>query len=119
MSVVQLINRDCILYVAQASGSTDDYGNPTDTHSPVTTVCELQQVRRDEPDSQGELSDTQWLAFFHPDEDMGDRPSANKLEVEGNVYEFVGAPWLARYPRSQTDSHIEAGLRWTRTVVGS
>jgi hypothetical protein len=114
-----LINRECVLYLAGSEASTDEYGNATDSFTPVETVCELQQQRRDEPGTEGEYSDTRWMAFFLPGESMGSKPTANVLTVEGDAYEFVGDPWLARDPGTKQASHWEVSLRRTATEVGS
>lgn len=109
MPVATLINRSCTL-LRRSEGDADDYGNEVATDTPVSTVCEIQQRQRDEDDQMGELSDTLWTVFFLPTEtvDTGDG-----LVVDGETYEMVGEPWVARNPMTQTNSHIEAVMRRT------
>ena len=105
MSLAQLINRDCTLLRRTPSG-TDELGNEIQTDDVVETVIELQQRRADEHDNT--VSDTDWIGFFLPGEDVR---SGDAVVVDGQKYEVVGDPALWRNPRTQTMSHIEAGLR--------
>lgn len=109
MSIATLVNRSCTL-LQRSEGAEDDYGNPIKVDTSVETVVELQQRRSDEPDDQGELSDETWVAYFLPTESVN---SGDGLVVDGETYEVVGDPWLARNPRTQAASHIEATLRRT------
>jgi hypothetical protein len=105
--LAQLINRECLL-LRRVPGSTDELGNVIQTDDAVETVVELQQRRTDEHDNT--VSDTDWVAFFLPTEDVR---SGDAVLVDGFKYEVVGDPWEARNPRTQAASHIEAGLRRT------
>lgn len=93
-----------------STGATDDRGDAVPDTDEVATVCELQQERRQEKDQQGELSDTQWVAYFLPGEDLS---TADALIVDGQEFELVGDPWQARSPRTQEVSHVEVTLRRT------
>lgn len=106
----QLINTPCTILSRTDGGGQDDYGNETDTTTEVETVCELQQTRRDEPDAQGELSDTTWQLFLPASTEIS---TGDSVMVDGVVYELVGAPWPARNPRTRTVSHVEATVRRT------
>lgn len=103
----QLINRSCVLLRRSASG-TDELGNEIQADDAVETVIELQRRAADEHDNT--VSDTDWVAFFLPTEDVR---SGDAVVVDGFKYEVVGDPALWRNPRTQVDSHLEAGLRRT------
>lgn len=71
------------------------------------------QVRRasEEPDTQGELSDTAWVGFFPSGTELS---TGDAIRVEGlGTLELVGDPWDVRSPRTQTVHHVEAPLRQT------
>lgn len=104
----QLLNRPCTITSRTASGEIDESGDETYTPTTVETVCELQQRRRDEPDAQGEFSDTDWLIFLPAGTAID---TSDTVTVDGVTYEVVGDPWPARNPRTQTVSHVEASLR--------
>lgn len=110
-----LINRPCTLRISTGETDTDGLGNEYAELDDVETVCELQQLTREEEGNQGELSDTGWRAFFLPAEEMGDNPTGNQLVVDGDVYEFVGAPEHKRNPRTQLLEQWEVTLRHTGT----
>lgn len=75
-------------------------------------MCELQQVPRrsvsGEPAAHPDVSDSLWLLVLPADTliDTGDA-----VIVDGHRYEVSGEPWVARNPRTQAVSHIEASLR--------
>ncbi len=110
MSLAKLINRPCVITRRQDSDTDDDYGNEIPDEDLVDTVCELQQRRRDEPDDQGETSDTTWALFLLPDTLIG---TADTITVDDVEYELIGAPWEARNPRTQVVTHLEATVRRT------
>lgn len=116
MSLSKLLNRTCTLILRDLSGTVDDYGNPVPSERTITTVCELQQRQRTEPGDQGEVSDTTWLLVLPAGTtiDTGDA-----VEVAGERYELVGAPWPARNPRTGLESHVEATVRRTAGGQGS
>lgn len=110
MTIAQLINRPCT--ITRGVTSDDDFGldAPPSAGATVSTVCELQQQQRAEDASQGEVSRTEWIGFFPPGEIIN---PADTIAVDGLKFEVIGAPWIARNPRTQTDSHVEATLRRT------
>lgn len=111
MSLSTLISRPCVIVYRSESGDTDDYGNDLPTETRVDSVCEVQQVRRDEPGDQGETSDTRWDGFFLPGTDLR---TADAVEVEGiGTFELVGDPWEADSGSSGVH-HAEASLRLVR-----
>ena len=104
----QLINRDCTILRRSASGSEDDYGNEIQTDHVEQTVVEIQQrVRKEHDDA---VADTDWIGFFLPGEDV---QSGDAIVLDGHKFEVVGDPWPVRNPRTQAESHVEAGLRRT------
>lgn len=110
MSITSLINRTCTIVSRSAGGDVDEYGGEVLTETSTTTVCELQQRRADERELQGESSDDRWIAFLNPDEEI---ETADILIVDGQKFEVVGDPWVARNPRTRENSHIEVQLRRT------
>lgn len=110
MSLAALLNRPITVIRRSTSGSTDDFGNDQPTESLIQTVGELQQRRRDEPDAEGELSDTQWTLFLPAGTDIA---TGDAIVCDGLIYELVGDPWDVRNPRLQAQSHIECTLRRT------
>ena len=105
-----MINRTCTVIRRSESGSTDDYGNDVATETTSVTVCELQQLRRDEKEDSGEVSRDTWTVFFHADEDI---ETGDAVVVDGQTFELIGDPWEARNPRTGVTSHIEATARRT------
>lgn len=110
MTIAKLINRPCT--ITRGIISDDDFGLDAAPApgATVTTVCEIQQRQRTENGEDGEVSRTDWIGFFLPDETLH---TADKVTVDSLVYEVVGDPWMARHPLAQTDSHMEASLRRT------
>lgn len=108
--LTDLLNLPVTLVQRDESGDADERGNDIPTETLVETVGELQQRRRREPDDAGELSDADWLLILPADTTIrtGDGVIAN-----GQHFEVVGDPWLARNPRTRAASHVEATLRRT------
>lgn len=115
MSIDHLLNRPCTLILRTLDGSTtDDYGNAIDPDpAQIDTVCELQKNARraEEPELQGELSDTVWTLIL-PRGTAIDTGDAVRVEPEG-VFELVGAPWHVRNPWTGAESHVECTVRRT------
>lgn len=106
----QLINRECQILRRSASAEIDDYGNEVPDVDVVTTVWEVQQrVRKEHDDA---VADTDWVGFFLPGEDV-DSGDAVVDVTSGHRFEIVGDPWPVRNPRTQAESHVEAGVRRT------
>lgn len=110
MTLSQLLNTPVTIISRSTSGEIDDYGNEVSAEAEAETVGELQQTRRDEQDDQGELSDTSWLLILPAGTSID---TGDVVEVNGDRYELVGAPWPARNPRTRLETHIEATLRRT------
>lgn len=111
MLVTELINRTCVV-TTPVAGEQDDFGLDAAPSPPVvvTTVCEIQQRRADEPGGGGETSDADWIGFFLPSISLR---TSSKITVDGETYEVVGDPWRVRSPFEQAEDHIEAELRRT------
>lgn len=111
MSLSTLLNRTCWVVTRSGSGDADSYYGSESSETAETaveTVCEVQQQRRDEAEDQGELSESHWLGVFPAGTALD---SASAVVVEGlGEFELVGAPWPARNPRTQAESHVEATL---------
>ena len=106
--MTQLLNQAVTITHRTASGQRDEYGNDIATETNTVTVGELQQSQRTEPGDQGELGVSTFLLILPATTtiDTGDT-----VTVSGLSYEVVGAPWHARNPRTQVESHVEATLK--------
>lgn len=108
MTLSQLLNRRAWLVDREGTGKEDDYGNEETAPTRTETVCEVQQRRTDEV-TEGEVSDAEWLGIFPAETELD---TGDAVEVEGlGTFEVDGAPWPARNPRTQTESHVEVALR--------
>jgi hypothetical protein len=110
MALADLLNLPVTLVQRTDSGTLDDYGNDIPTEVEVETVCELQQRRRDEPDGHGEMSSADFLLVLPAGTDAR---TADIAVIDGQDYEFVGDPWIARNPRTGVVSHVECTVRRT------
>lgn len=107
MTLTALLSRPCTIISREAVGDIDDYGNEVPEESSVDTVCELQQIQRDEPAGEGEFSDTRWVAIFPAGTEL---KTSDAVLIDGKTYELEGDPWAVRNPRLGTESHVEATL---------
>jgi hypothetical protein len=110
MTLTTLLNRPMTIINRSASASTDEFGNELPVETYVDVVGELQQQRRAEPDTAGELSDTRWLLILPAGTEIN---TGDTVVCDGESYEVTGDPWRARNPRTQLASHIECTLRRT------
>ncbi len=113
MSLIERLNRPVTVLQRTADDDADEYGNPIPGETIVDTVGELQQRRRDEPGDAGELSATDWLLVLPAGTPVR---TGDAVIVDGQVYELIGDPWIARNPRTQTASHIECTVRRTAST---
>lgn len=112
MPLSTLLNRPCTILHQLPSADEDEYGNEIPDESATETVCEVQQRRRDEPEAQGETSETEWLGIFPAGTALR---TGDTVSVEGlGELEVFGDAWPARNPRTRQDSHVEATLRMNR-----
>jgi hypothetical protein len=89
----------------RTAGTIDDgYGNLLPTTGTVDTFCDLQQVGRDEPITQGENSITTWSLYMPVDTALD---TTDAVVVGGKTYELTGDPWVAD-TGSNAVNHIEA-----------
>jgi hypothetical protein len=116
VSIAQLINRPCTLVRRVETGTEDDFENIGPDEDFVDTVCEIQQQRRDEPATEGELSVTSWLVIFPAGTEV---KSGDAVLIDDAEFELVGAPWHARNPRTKQEHHVEATAKQTRGPGGS
>lgn len=107
MTLSTLVTRPCTIVRRLESVNTDDYGNEIPDTEEASTSCELQQIARTEPEMEGELSDTRWLAIFPAGTDL---QTNDAVIVDTLKYELEGDPWMVRNPRTGSDSHVEATL---------
>lgn len=109
MTLADLLNLPCTITHRDPSGDLDPYGNETTAESTSDTLCELQQRQRSETDDDA-ITSSRWLLVL-PAATVVD--AGDSVEVDGQVYEVEGQPWVARNPRTMVVSHIEATLRHT------
>jgi hypothetical protein len=109
VSLSHLLGSTCVITRRTAGTALDADGNLISTTTAGTTICSLQQTRRDEPSSEGEFSVTTWNLFLPTGTgiDTGD-----KVTVDGADYEMVGAPWDAR-EGSPDVWHLECSVKRT------
>jgi len=84
-------------------------GNAVEDTTETFTVCELQQRNRMET-PQGDWSSAEWVGFFPAGTELD---AGDAVELDDFTYEVIGAPWPARNPRTQVESHVEATLNLT------
>ena len=101
MTVESLCTRPATL-VTVTDGAEDDYGNVTEVETATSVLCELQQSRAGEND--------EWQVgtyrLFLP---IGTGVTGlDRIEVDGDIYDFEGQPWKVWNPRLSTYSHFEA-----------
>jgi len=103
-----MTNTATITHVAANPASPDEYGNPGESTTTTTALCELQQKERDEEQTDSHVQGETWNLYLVPTAtiDGGDR-----VEVDDVTYEVIGPPWRARHPRSGEITHIEATVR--------
>jgi hypothetical protein len=106
---VTVVHRD-------STGAVDEFGNDVPTETLVETVGELQQTRRDEPLTEGELAATTWDLFLPAGTSIA---TGDAVIAGGSVYEVIGDAWDARNPRTGVQSHVEASLRRVGDEEGS
>ncbi len=113
MALQDLLNRPVTLISRAAPDDADDvdeYGNDLPDEPTTQTVCELQQLQRTEPVAAGELSSSDWLLILPAGTPAR---TGDAAIVDGQIYELVGDPWIARNPRTRQASHIECTVRRT------
>lgn len=104
-----MINRPCtIISRHQDETEWDDYGDERVVERRRASVCEVQQRSRTEPGGMGETSITEWDIFFRAGETLD---TGDAIEVDGDVYEVVGDPWIAKNPLTGRVSHVEVTAR--------
>jgi len=107
MSIATLLNTPCTIVRRSEDGTVDSYGNEIPDETLATSTCSLQQTRRDEPSSAGEVSVTTWTLFL---------PTGTPLDTNDGVligdaeYEVIGQPWDAT-EGSPAIHHVEATVR--------
>ena len=108
MTLAQLLNQTVTITHRTSSGQRDEYGSEIPTETNTATVGELQQTQRTEPGAQGELGVSTFLLVLPANTSID---TGDTVTVDGDSYEVVGAPWHARNPRTQVESHVEATLK--------
>ena len=110
MSITDLMNRALTVVTRADLGETNTDGDEIPTESSVSVSGALQQIRRDEPDDKGELSDTRWLCILPAGTDV---TTGDAILCDGRIFEVVGDPWNAVDESTGVVHHIEATLRKT------
>lgn len=114
----RLINRDCTIRNPVPTETFDERGNEITTEGSFPTVCEIQQVRRDETTEQGTLATATWVGFFPAGTEIFNGSTVT-TDDDNITYEVDGDPWIARNPRTQTISHIETTLKLVQGAVSA
>jgi N-methylhydantoinase B/oxoprolinase/acetone carboxylase alpha subunit len=107
---MSLISTPCTILRRSAGAEVDDYGDPIVTETEFETVCEIQQLSRDEPAAEGELGVSTWVVFFPVDTEV-DTSDAVIVDGQG-TFELVGDPWNATQG-SASVNHVAATARKT------
>lgn len=107
---MSLISTPCVILRREGSENVDDYGDPVVTETEFETVCELQQLRRDEPAAEGELGVSTWIIFFPVNTEV-DTSDAVVVAGQG-TFELVGDPWNANQG-SAAVNHVTSTARKT------
>lgn len=110
MTLSALIDRPCTIVRRSETGTLDELGNEIPTEALVVSEWELQQRRRDEPEGEGELSATEWIAFFQSSAELSTGDAVIDHDT-GRQFELVGEPWPVRNPRTGEASHVEVSVR--------
>lgn len=109
MSLTDLIKTPCTITRRSQGTEEDNYGNLIPVTKEVETLCAIQQRSSNEPEDQGELSDSTWLGFFFIAEELD---TSDAVSTADGTYEVVGQPWRAEEGTEEM-WHIEARLRET------
>lgn len=112
---MSLMHTPCVIVRRGDSETYDEDNNMIPSETEVETVCDLQQIRRSEPDSQGEMSETFWNCFLPVGTELTTRDS---IEIEGHAYEVVGDPWDANQGSAGVN-HLAVTLARTGQAVVS
>lgn len=113
MTLTALLNLPVTIIHRSSSGDLDEFGGELTGETLTETVGELQQVKRAEPNDQGEISDSSWLLVLPAGTEID---TSDGVIADGQVFEVVGAPWRVRNPRTGLRSHVEASLRRVATA---
>jgi head-tail adaptor len=82
----------------------DDWSDPDETPSRMWAT----QTSRSEDDADRQAEVTTWRALFPSDDPLTAR---SRLQWGDDIYEIVGAPFLARSPKTD-HRHLEADIRF-------
>lgn len=116
MTFSNLLTTSVTIIPRSRADGDDDFSDPTPTEgTEVTVLGALQQRSRDEPNGQGDLSDTDWLLIL-PAGTAIDRTDA--VRVDGRGYEVIGEPWSVTDHRTGATHHLEVSLNRTGNDEG-
>ena len=87
----RMLQKTCIVvYHSEDDDSYNEYGDPViDTSESDEIPCEVQQVRTDEDEDQGETATTTWTFYLPQDTELD---TTDSIIFEGQVYQLVGEP---------------------------
>jgi hypothetical protein len=110
MSLTSLLNQAGTILTRTAGTAVDAYGNAVATEGTTSVMCNIQQVSRSEPGTEGEMSVTEWKGFFP----TGTSLDTSDVVVVGDAtYEVIGDPWDATMG-SAAVHHLECTLKKAR-----
>lgn len=107
MSLASLLSTPVTIVRRTNSGSTDIYGNPTQSETLVNTTCSLQQQARATDEVVGEIAETFWDLFLPTGTAID---TSDRVLVANAFYEVVGQPWDAREGSAEV-WHVEATVK--------
>jgi hypothetical protein len=106
--LARLLTRPCVL-IARAPGAVDSYGDASWVETRTNAYCYAEQIVGTEPgDPNYQADDLRVLLDASAVVD-----GLDAIEIDGDRYELVGPPWMAKDPRTNADHHLEMRTRWT------
>lgn len=109
MSVNRMMTRTATILRRVPSGERDRYNNELTELVEDEVRCALQQQSRTEHEDRGEVSDTRWNLFLPYGTLLA---TGDAVEVDGDRYEVVGEPWIAK-EGSRSLWHVAATVQRT------
>ena len=95
-----------------ADGADDVFGDATTTTTTSDFACWLTQSNRNEDTANTAQTSEQWTLYLGA-EAFGQVDAADKVTVDGRVYEVHGPPWEAVNPRTGQPAYMIATLKRT------
>ena len=114
MLIDRLLRVPITITSVSATGAPDEFGDPTEETSTISTLGYAWQVSRTDDTANTDLQTEEWRVAL-PADLAGTVDGGDRLSVEGIDFEIFGPPWPARNPRTNRVEHLEATLRRSTT----